>query len=96
MVSMVKVTFTVDEQTVETLRRISARMNKPQSAIFREAIKDYADRADKLGVEERDRLLAALDRMKARKPSRPQTEVDAEIEEIRAIRRLGGRRTRVE
>jgi predicted transcriptional regulator len=91
---MVKVTFTVDEQTVETLRQISARMNKPQSAIFREAIKDYADRADKLRADERDRLLAALDRMRARKPSRSQAEVDAEITEIRAIRRLAGRRTR--
>ena len=89
MVSMAKVTFTVDEETLETLRRISARMNKPQSAIFREAVQDYADRADK----ERNRLLAALDRMRARKPSRPQTEVEAEIGEIRAIRRLGGRRT---
>ena len=45
---MVKVTFTVDKQTIATLRRMSERQKKPQSAIFRHAIKDYADRAGKL------------------------------------------------
>ena len=34
---MVKMTFTFDEQTVETLRRTASRMKKPQSVIVHEA-----------------------------------------------------------
>ena len=93
---MVKVTFTVDEKTVDTLKRMSARFNKPQSVVFREAIGQYAERADRLSPEERDRMLAVLDRMIARKPTRSEAEVDAELAEIRAARKTGGRRTRVE
>ena len=93
---MVKVTFTVDEETVETLRRMSTQLKKPQSAVFREAIKDYAERADKLRPEERERLLETLDRIRSRKPGRSQSDVDAEIAQIRSARRTGGRNTRVE
>ena len=93
---MVKMTFTVDEQTVDLLRRLAARMKKKQSVVFREAIRDYSERADRLSNEERERMLAVVDRMMARKATRPQTEVDAEIRDIRAARATGGRRTRVE
>lgn len=93
---MVKLTFTVDPETVEILKRTAARMNKPQSAIFREAIRDFADRADKLTAEERDKMLAVLDRIRTQKPTRPQHEVEAEIAGVRATRKTGGRRTRAE
>ena len=93
---MVKMTFTYDEQTVETLRRAASRLKKPQSAVVREAIHDYALRADRLSDEERHRMLKVLDRMVARRPSRSQAKVDAEIAEIRAARKTGGRRSRVE
>ncbi len=96
MASMVKMTFTVDEQTVELLRRMAVRMKKPQSVVFREAIRDYSERADRLTHEERERMLAVVDRMMARKPTRPEAEVDAEIRQIRAARRTGGRRNRAE
>ena len=89
---MVKVTFTVDEKTVEILKRMASRFNKPQSAVFREAIGQYAERADQLSLEERTRMLTALDRMVARKPSRPDAAVDAELAEIKAARKKGGRR----
>ena len=96
MACMVKMTFTVDEQTVEILRRTAARLKKPQSAVFREAIRDFAARADYLSDEERDRMLSILARIRAQKPARRQAEVDAEIADIRAARKTGGRRTRVE
>jgi predicted transcriptional regulator len=89
---MVKVTFTVDEDTVETLRRVAARLRKPKSLVFREAIQHYAEQADRLSDEERRRMLAALDRMKARKPTRSDADVDAEIDQIRKTRQGGGRR----
>ena len=92
---MVKMTFTFDEQTVETLRRAASRLKKPQSVFVREAIQDYATRSDRLTEEERKHLLKVFDRMIARIPDRSQAEADAEIAEIRAARRSGGRRTRL-
>ncbi|HEY2383551.1 MAG TPA: ribbon-helix-helix protein, CopG family [Terriglobia bacterium] len=92
---MLKVTFTVDEQTVNTLKRIATRLNKPQSVIFREAIRHYSEHADQLSPEERDRMLAVVDRIMARKPTRRDAEVAAELAAVRAARKTGGRRTRV-
>ena len=93
---MVKVTFTFDDATVETLRRTASRLKKPQSVVVREAVQDYAARTGRLSEEERRHMLKVFDRMIARIPSRPQREADAEIAEIRAARRAGGRRTRPE
>jgi predicted transcriptional regulator len=45
---MVKVTFTFDEATVAKLRRAAARTSKPQSAVVRDAISEYADRIGRL------------------------------------------------
>jgi hypothetical protein len=89
---MVKVTFTVDERTVETLRQAAARAKKPQSAVVREAIRDYADRLGRLGDDERRRLLRIVDRMMDRPARRTDAAVDAELVAIRAARKAGGRR----
>ena len=93
---MVKVTFTLDDATVEELRRTAARLRKPQSQVVREAVAEYSARTDKLTERERQRMLAILERLKRTKPTRPQAEADAEIAEVRAVRRLGGRRHPVE
>jgi predicted transcriptional regulator len=89
---MVKVTFTFDDETVSRIRRIAERLGKPQSLIVREAVKDYEARSDKLSDEERQRMLAALDRLMRQPPSPPAAAVDAELRAIRAERRHGGRR----
>jgi Ribbon-helix-helix protein, copG family len=89
---MVKVTFTFDDQTVSRLRRAAARLHMPQSQVVREAIADYADRVGRLSDRERLRLLAALDRIAQRRPTRPAAEVDEELRAIRMARRRGGRR----
>ncbi len=91
---MVKMTFTFDERTARVLRRTASKLKKPQSAIVREAIQDYADRADRLSSEERKHMLRVLDRVMTRTPSRTAAEVDAELSEIRQARQTGGRRTR--
>jgi hypothetical protein len=93
---MVKMTFTFDVQTVATLRRAASRLKKPQSVVVREAIQDYASRADRLSDEERTHMLKVLDRVMARSSKRSQAEVDEEIGGIRKARRTGGRRTRVQ
>ncbi len=85
-------TFTFDDETVATLRRAAARLAKSQSAIVREAIREYAHRVGKLSEEERVRLLKVFDTLLPRVPTRPVSEIDAELGELRAARRRGGRR----
>jgi hypothetical protein len=86
---MVKVTFTLDDETVERLRRLATRLGRPQSQVVRESIKEYEARSDKLSEEERRRMLTVLDRILKEPPTRPQSEVDAELREIRRARRRG-------
>jgi hypothetical protein len=84
---MIKVTFALDEATIEQLRRTAARVGKPQSRVVREAIGEYAARADRLSESERQRMLAVLDRAMRRPPSRPAAAGRTELREIRAARR---------
>lgn len=88
---MVKVTFTLDDATVERLRRLATRLAKPQSQVVREAVKDYDARAGKLTEEERRRLLEVFDTLVPKIPARPLSEVEAELREIRYTRRHGWR-----
>ena len=53
--SMVKMTFTLDQPTVEALKRIATRLQKPQSYVLREAICHYEPHAGQLSKEERQR-----------------------------------------
>ena len=89
---MVKVTFSLDDETVAELRRTAARLGKPQSLVVREAVAEYAARADRLTESERLRMLDVLEKLSAMPPSRPVRAVDAEIRAVRAARRQGGRR----
>ena len=89
---MVKVTFTLDEETVLRLRRTAARLARPQSQVVREAIREYDARSGKLTDDERRRLLEAFDRLVPAIAARPADDVRAEIEEVRAARRAGSAR----
>ncbi len=88
---MVKVTFSLDEATVERLRRAADRLGKPQSQVVREAIRDYSSRIGKLSEDERARLLTIFDAVVPAIPRRPFGDVKREIAAIRAARRAGGR-----
>ena len=79
-----KLTFSVDDETVETLK------------IGREAVAEYAARAGRLTELERRQMLTALDRLMKAPPTRPQAEVTRELAAIRRARRQGGRRRRIE
>jgi hypothetical protein len=87
---MTKVTLTLDDETVATLRRIASRLGKPQSQVMREAIMDYEAHGWLSGAE-RKRMLAVLDGIMRQRPTRSETAVDAELRSIRAARRHGGR-----
>ena len=91
MVAMVKVTFTLDDQTVERLRRTASRLAKPQSYVVREAVREYEMRSTKLSDDERERMLGTVGRMVQEPPTRTAAEVDAELGEIRTSRRRWGR-----
>jgi predicted transcriptional regulator len=89
---MVKVTFTLDEETVTRLRLTAERLRKPQSLVVREAVAEYAANAGRLSDAERRAMLETFDRLVPAIPPRPAREVEAELREIRAARRRGGRR----
>jgi hypothetical protein len=87
-------TFSLDDETVASIRRTAARLRKPQSQIVREAIADYAARSDRLSDAERRQALAVLERLRDTRPSRGAAQVDEELRTLRAARRAGGRRHR--
>lgn len=89
---MVKVTFTLDDETVQAIRTIAQRRMKPQSLVVREAVAAYASQEEQLSDEERARKLGVIDDLMSRPPTRPQTEVHEELREIRRARRVGWRR----
>ena len=89
---MIKVTFTLDDETVEPLRRTAGRLGRPQSYVVREAVREYETRSTRLSDEERARLLGIVDRMMREAPTRSAAEVDAELGRIRASRRRFTRR----
>ena len=90
---MVRVTFSLDEDTVNTLKRTAARLKKPQSLVVREAVADYAARSDRLSEAERARALRVLERLRDATMTRAAADVDAELKALRTARRAGGRRT---
>ena len=89
---MVKVTFTLDDETVATLRRSAERVGKAQSQVVREAVREYADRIGRVGEEERRHLLRVFDEVVPAIPRRPARAADDEIAALRRARRAGGRR----
>jgi len=84
---MVKVTFTLDDETVGRLRRLAARLRRPLSHVVRESIKDYGERSDKLSEEERQRMLAVVARIMKAPRTRSSADVESELREIRGSRR---------
>lgn len=96
MARHVKMTFTLDERTVERIDRTAERLGIPKSGVVREAVREYAARAGSLSEGERLRLLDVFDTVVGRIPRRPRRTaeaVDREIAALRRARREGGRRT---
>jgi predicted transcriptional regulator len=86
---MPKLTFSLDEQTVQLLRRISEQKRKAQSLVVREAIAEYGAREDRLPDEERERRLAVIRELTAQPPTRSKVEVDRELRDVKRTRRTG-------
>ena len=90
---MVKMTFTLDAATVESIRRIAKRLGKPQSEVIRQAIPFYEPHAGQLTRAERQRRVALFDEVIATVPSGPAPKVDRELEAVRDSRRAGWQRS---
>ena len=86
---MPKLTFSLHEESVQTLRRVAQRSRKPQSLVVREAIAQYAEREEMLSPDERERLLAVVHRIAERPATRPASAVREELGAIRRSRRTG-------
>jgi predicted DNA-binding protein len=89
---MVKATFSLDDETMEQIRRTAARLGKAQSHVIREAVAEYAARTDRLSERERLHLLGVLEKIAETPANRTARSVDREIKAVRAARRHGGRR----
>jgi hypothetical protein len=91
---MAKMTFSLDDETVRTLRMIAERKQKPQSVVVREAIVEYAAKDEKLSDPERTRKLQVIRDLKSQPPTRDQASVDRELGDLRRSRKTGwGRRS---
>ncbi|MDE2880684.1 MAG: hypothetical protein OXP70_02405 [Acidobacteriota bacterium] len=89
---MAKVTYSLDEATVRRIRTGARQLEIAQSQFVREAVADYAARKDRLSEAERLRMLEVLERIRDSPPTRPQEEVEAELREIRELRKWAWRR----
>jgi hypothetical protein len=89
-----KVTFTLDSATVHLIEDAASRLAKSKSQVVREAVADYHARIGRLSEAERRRMLQVFDTLVPRIPPRPQSDLDAELKQIRHARRSGGRVTR--
>jgi hypothetical protein len=87
----VKVTFTLDQDTVQCLETASERLHLPKSQIVRDAVQEYHQRIGRLSDRERMSLLRAFDRLLPKIPLRPRRSAERELKELRAARRSGGR-----
>jgi len=88
-----KATFSLDDATLRRLDRTAASLGKSKSEIVREAVEEYAARADRLSEGERLRLLRAFDELVPKIPERPLSEVEGELASLRTSRHSGGRRS---
>jgi hypothetical protein len=86
-----KVTFTLDETTIDRLQVTAERLGRSKSQVVREAIAEYHERSGRLSERERRRLLTAFDRLLPEIPRRSPDEVDRELEQVRLARRRGER-----
>jgi hypothetical protein len=86
-----KVTYTLDAETIAEIEKAAEQLRRPKSQVVREAVHEYAARADRLTASERERLLTTLDAVVRGGSARTAQAVDDELAELRRARRGGGR-----
>ena len=89
---MKKVTYTLDDETVERIRLAAAHDRRPRSSVVREAVARYAAQSERLSQEEIREQLRILDAIAEMPPTRSAKAVDAELRSLRESRRSGWQR----
>ena len=84
---MRKVTYTLDDETVNLIERAAARDRRPRSSVVREAVVRYAAEAERLSSDEVRAQLRILDAIAETPPTRSARAVDAELRALRESRR---------
>lgn len=87
-----KVTFSLDANTIARIDDAAQRLAISKSEVVREAIAEYHACKGKLTDAERRRMLDAFDRFVPAIPERGAASTDRELAELRKSRRAGGRR----
>jgi len=88
-----KVTFTLDQPTIQKLQDTAERLALPKSEVVREAIMEFHDRLGRLSERERVAMLRAFDELVPKIPERSADAVHRELASVRQARKSGGRRT---
>ncbi len=92
-----KMTFSLDEETAEHITALGRELDKPKSAIVREAVAVYRKHSDRVSeAERRERVRIFREFLEKIPPADSHEAAEAELREIRLARRSGGRRTPVE
>lgn len=86
-----KVTFTLDEAALASLRDAAERLAMSKSEVVREAILEFHARIGRMGERERIGMLRAFDELVPQIPDRDAESVDRELADLRLARRAGGR-----
>jgi hypothetical protein len=89
-------TLTLEDETIQHIERLARLLHKSTGEIVESAMEYMHPTPRPMSDEERQRRLKALDEMRKRPSTKSQEEVQREIEEIRAARRGGGRRTPID
>lgn len=87
-----KVTYTLDDDTVDRIEKAAARDRRPRSSVVREAVARYAAESERLGPEETRAQLRIVDAIADTPATRSARAVDAELRTLRESRRSGWRR----
>ena len=90
----VKVTFTLDQVSLDRLTDAAERLAVAKSEVVREAIMAFHDRLGKLSDKERYAMLRTFDELVPKIPAVSAAAVERELAEVRRARKAGGRRTR--
>lgn len=85
----VKMTFSLDEETVREINVMAARLAKPKSQVIREAVREYNLKTDRLSESEKRRMIKLLEEYAKQPQTRTQAEADRELRQIRRSRREG-------
>jgi predicted transcriptional regulator len=88
-IAMVKVTFTLDEVTIQRLNEAAAHRQIPKSQAVREAIEQFSFNRNRLSEAERKRRLDAFQAFLATRPKRSRASVNKELADLRESRRGG-------